>query len=311
MEEEEIDLRDYLRVIKQRRKGIIAIFIIVVALTVIISLIVPSTYESKSLLKIGLLNKAPLESTISAKTILQQKDNLTLIAQQLDIFDQQEILDLTDRFDIDAIKDTDLFEIKGRGKTPTDSVNLTNLVKNKLLVHQQELFTEGKKSLELAITQIEQKIKENKNYISESENRLSNLQSDQTELKQKIAQLENTTSEAQARIASAYISSLNYIKGQSLSEQNNLKNLKNAALNLEKSLQDKQYDASYNTIMTQVINQPYLPQHRIAPKRAQNVIIGAILGLFIGIFWAFIAEYFSKDKNLQTDKRNENKEITE
>ncbi len=309
--EEEIDLRDYLRVIKQRKKGIIIIFIIMVGLGIVISLLMPHIYESTVLLKIGLLNKVPLENVISIKTILQQKDTLSEIAQLLGITDQQKILGLTKYFDIDAIKNTDLFEIKGRGKTPAESVKITNSVKNVLLTHQQEIFTKGREGLELDVRQIEQKIKENQIYIDESDARLVSLQLDQSELKQKISQLENTQSEAQSRITAAYIDSLNYIKEQVINEQNNSKSLKTQTLNLEKSLQNRQFDATYNTIMTQVINQPYLPQQRISPKRAQNVLIAAVLGLFIAILWAFIAEYFSQNQQIQADKRNENKEITE
>jgi uncharacterized protein involved in exopolysaccharide biosynthesis len=36
------------------------------------------------------------------------------------------------------------------------------------------------------------------------------------------------------------------------------------------------------------------PETRIAPKRKQNVMIAGILGLFMGIFYAFGAEYFKR-----------------
>ena len=300
--EEEIDLRDYLRVIKQRKKGIIAIFIIVVALAFITNLFIPPTYESKALLKIGSLNKKPLETVHYIKTILQQKDNLSAISQLLNI-DQQEVSGLTQDFDINEIKDTDLLEIRGRGKTPTESVAVTNAVKDVLLAHHQKLFSGSKEGLELDIKQVEQKIEENQAYINESQTRLVSLQLNQTELEQKINRIESTQSEAQAYIAVAYIESLNYIKGQALNEQNNLRLLDTQTLNLEKDLQNKKYISTYHTVMTRVEYPAYLPQQQISPNRKINVVIGAVLGLFIGILWAFAIEFFNKEKQ---DNSNSN-----
>jgi len=38
------------------------------------------------------------------------------------------------------------------------------------------------------------------------------------------------------------------------------------------------------------------PETRISPKRKQNVAIAGILGLIIGVLYAFSAEYLSKEK---------------
>ncbi|MBU1486477.1 hypothetical protein KKH56_00250 [bacterium] len=53
MEEKEIDLRDYLRVICQRKKMIGSIFILAVLVSGIISLLLPKTYSAEALVKIG------------------------------------------------------------------------------------------------------------------------------------------------------------------------------------------------------------------------------------------------------------------
>ena len=85
-----------------------------------------------------------------------------------------------------------------------------------------------------------------------------------------------TQSEAQGGIAQSYINLLDKAKEQ-------------------KAL--KEYEKAYQTILTTIDSPASLPEFPIAPRPLLNIIIAGILGLFIGIFWAFAAEYFTKEKN--------------
>ena len=107
--------------------------------------------------------------------------------------------------------------------------------------------------------------------MKEKLTKVKKLEDEKKNIQTKISQLETTHSDAQAIIAAAYIGQLNQIKNE---------------------LQNQSVEQTATTIESPAT----LPQNKIAPKNKQNILIAGILGIFIGILWAFGAEYFSKDK---------------
>ncbi len=85
----------------------------------------------------------------------------------------------------------------------------------------------------------------------------------------------NTQSEAQGLITQSYINLLSKTKEQKVL---------------------KEYKKIYQTIPSTIEIPSVLPKSKVSPNIKQNIIIAGILGLFIGIFYAFGAEYFSKEK---------------
>ena len=53
MEEKEVDLRDYIRVIRKRKKVILLIFFIAVVASAVVSFVLPPIYKSTLAIKIG------------------------------------------------------------------------------------------------------------------------------------------------------------------------------------------------------------------------------------------------------------------
>jgi len=73
--------------------------------------------------------------------------------------------------------------------------------------------------------------------------------------------------------------------------------LANKMADFEEKIQQKEFERQYSTTQTKVEVIASAPETRIAPNRKLNVLIAGVLGAFIGILYAFGAEYFSKDKD--------------
>jgi uncharacterized protein involved in exopolysaccharide biosynthesis len=77
MEEQEVSLRDYIRVIKKRKKTILLLFFIAVISSAVVSFFLPPVYEATLAIKIGniididTLEKEPIESPIAASQFLK------------------------------------------------------------------------------------------------------------------------------------------------------------------------------------------------------------------------------------------------
>ena len=83
MEEREVTLREYIQVIKKRKKIIVLVFCIAVAISVVVSFVLPPVYQVKSTVKIGKIvdletfEKVPIESAIGASQLLGSPETLT------------------------------------------------------------------------------------------------------------------------------------------------------------------------------------------------------------------------------------------
>lgn len=71
------------------------------------------------------------------------------------------------------------------------------------------------------------------------------------------------------------------------------KDQETAILQLEINNLQRQKEALQST---KVIREPTISEKPIRPKLLLNVVVAAILGIFIGIFWAFFKEWWEKNK---------------
>jgi succinoglycan biosynthesis transport protein ExoP len=125
VEEYEIDLRDYLRVIWERKWLIIGVFVVAVVLAALVSFRLPDEYEARALLKLhplpnvdGLALKLPALQSVAA--IVQSDELLFQVAQELQArypeFQKETPTQvhqwLKGNLKASVIKDTDLLEVR-------------------------------------------------------------------------------------------------------------------------------------------------------------------------------------------------------
>ena len=265
MEEKEVDLRDYLNMVKRQWKIILIIFLGATITSGVVSFRLPKTYEALAMVKIGRMRDKLLEEPSTVTEIFKTKPILAKVAEELNIPPTQEKLGgLASK--IKMREKSGLLEIQGKGETPEESVRLVNGVIAVVLKRHEQIFERAKVILE--------------EYLAFGKERLVEMGKEIEMLRKKIDELEATNSEAKARVAQGYMESLE--RSRDRYEE------------LRIELREKKMEESYGTIGTELVIPPTTPEKPIAPKKKQNVLIAGVLGLFVGFVSAAIVEYFKK-----------------
>jgi len=144
MEEQEVSLRDYIRVIKKRKKTILLLFFIAVIASAVISLVLPPVYEATLGMKIGdiidvdTLEKELIESPIAASQFL--KGPQVLIEAIKDLGLPYTLEQFRKKVVIEPVRETeDLVQIKVDVNSPGEAVNIANYLGTKLLERHKEI----------------------------------------------------------------------------------------------------------------------------------------------------------------------------
>ncbi len=265
MEEKEVDLRDYLRMIKKRWKIILIIFLVSTITGGVVSFLLPRTYESTAMVRIGRARDRLLEDPSTVIEIFKTKAILEKVAEELDIPPQgKESQGLASK--IKMKEKSGLLEIRGRGETSEEALKLVNGVTAVLLNRHEQIFERARLILE--------------EYLASAKQRLLEIKKEIEMLRRKIEELETTDSEAKAMVARGYMESLE--RSRDRYEQ------------VQVELREKKMEESYGTVSTELVIPPRTPEYPIAPKKKQNVLIAGILGLFIGFISVAVIEYFEK-----------------
>jgi len=303
-DEDEIDLRDYINVLLKRKKTIIGIFAVIVIIAVIISFLIPQTFQASNLVEIGSIKKIQLQNINDIKSVFSRETVLQQIRTRL-----QEPLELTEGtttgaiagiFDINKEEGDEngssFIEIKGRAQTPEKAVKVVDAVTDILLTYHGNIFVEAEKTFDIEMETIVKSKEKTQKDIEKTTNNITRLNVDILKYETEINKRANAYTEGQGRIAESYINLLAEIKDQKENKEAQLLNLEQKLIALDQSIQVKEYERVYETKATEVEVPAIPPETRISPNRKQNVIIAGILGIFIGILYAFGAEYFSKAK---------------
>lgn len=302
-DEDEIDLRDYINVLLKRKWQVVIIFGLAVAIACIVSFIMPPKFQASNLIKIGSIKGKQLQSLNDIKSVFNKETVLQQIRTKL-----QESSELTEKtttnaiaemFDIEKCSDDgkpEFIEIKGRGQTPKKAVEVVNAVTDILLTYHKNIFAEAEKTFDTEMKMIIENKEKTKKDITKITNDISRINADILKYETEINKRANAYTEGQGRIAECYINLLAEVKNQKENKEAQLLNLEQNLIALDQSIQAKKYEKAYETKTTEVEVPATPPETRIAPKRKQNVMIAGILGIFIGVLYAFGAEYFSKEK---------------
>lgn len=175
-----------------------------------------------------------------------------------------------------------------------------------MLRYQQEsgviVLEPQMKALLESITALRGKIAEKKvevsslqTYAKQNNPQLKLAQSQLEAMNKELAQLE----QQQQKSGKEAIPSLNMAPELGMEYQRYYRDVKIAGAMYEVML--KQFEAAkldeakdFSTV--QIVDPATPPDYKFKPKRAQIVIIGAALGMLVGLFWAFFADYVQSVK---------------
>ena len=154
MQEQELSLKDYVEVIKRRKKTILLIFFIAIMGSAVLSFVLPPVYQVKSTMKIGQIvdlstfEKTPIESAVASAQFLQGPGLLTDAIRDLNL--PFTLKKLSKRISAEPIgQEEDLVEMKIEMADPLQALSTSRYLTAKLEErhHQIKLEHEDKTAL--------------------------------------------------------------------------------------------------------------------------------------------------------------------
>jgi capsular polysaccharide biosynthesis protein len=269
MEEEEIDLREYINVLLKRKSIIILIFLIAVITAAIISYFALSPiYRSSTVFSVAQVDRQPVINITEALEIIKSNVVLDEVINQMSLEETTE--QLKPQITTEDLKGTNFIKVAVEADTPEKAKSLVeNIVKVFIKQHQGE-YEEKVKLIEGRVNILKEQIAEFEKNIQEIE-----------KTKKKIAASEEL-SEAERQFQTSLLLS------SSVTERDLYNDLTEQINILQLSLKDCQD--------FKIINYAQLPTTPIKLRKELNIVIAGVLGLFVGIFVAFFLEFWQKGK---------------
>lgn len=267
IQEYEIDIGEHVNVIIKRKKLILSIFLAAMVIAVIVNLRMPKIYEITSTIQIGSVNE-PLIKNEDVKAIILNQNSLSSIINDLKL--KIAVESLKKAIKIIDLADTDLINIKVTYPEVDTALKINDAITNQFIAQGQIIYQERLAIINERLKELDAEIKNAEGDISRTQILISGLPNassiSQSDVSLRIILLQNTLPN--------YENNLNAIRDR----RSELK------FSLAKAKDFKIFDA------------PIKPKNPVGPNKKQNVIIAGILSLMLGVFLAFVLEFWQKSK---------------
>ncbi len=264
-EELEIDLGDYVRIVWRRRKAVLAIFVTIIILATIYTFLMPKTYQSSALILPAKISDKIVEDPAAVIEILKQESVLIEIAQKFG-YSEETVKTLASKF---TVKEASGFlEVRATDPMPQKAKELVDMVSNFIINRENTIVAKFEPDLETEEGFLKDELDKNAANIAN--------------LDAQIAASSKVTSDGQGFIAASYI----IARQTALIRRDEL----------QKEYYNKQRELNFETQAAQIAVPSVLPVNPIKPNKKLNVLMAAVLGIFIGIGYVFVAESIEKTK---------------
>jgi len=267
MQENEIDIKEYINVIIKRKKLILVIFLISVFIAVIVSLKIPKIYEITSTVQLGSINGL-LIKTEEAKAIMLNQNLLLSIIDELGL--KTVLDDFQKDINISGLIDTNLLKIKITYPDIDLAIKINDAIVKPLIVQGQTIYQKRLSIINERLKELDSEINNAEEDIGRTQALISGVPSanniSQSDVSLRIILLQNTLPN--------YESNLTMLRSQ----RNDLKLL------------------FYNAKDFEIFDAPIKPDFPVGPKKKQIVFKVGIFSLMFGIFLAFVLEFWQKNK---------------
>ncbi|MEW6556126.1 MAG: Wzz/FepE/Etk N-terminal domain-containing protein [Elusimicrobiota bacterium] len=268
MQEQEIDLRDYVNVIVKRWKLLVGLTVGCAVVSAVISLLLPPVYETTAIIEPAKIQKTPIETAEILEVLFKNPLNpyLRELLQQLGIKDGQKAYKIRKQF---SIKDkVGYLLVSGKDRSPEKAKKLVDEIVSLILKRQDEIIKSALSIVDDEMNKLKEQIGSTKNEIEQ--------------LDKKFVQKEKAETMGQGLVFQSLISAKeNALKRQS---------------ELEEKLRQKEMELKYSTKPATVVAESTIPKIKIAPQRSKIVLLSTIVGFMFSVFYVFIVEYFEKGK---------------
>jgi len=286
-EYEEIDLMDYVKVILKRKWLILVIFFGAAIAAGIFSFLMPKVYKIDTSLEVGIIERATgatSEQLIESPTQLVEK----IKGDVYGIFVREKLQIPEEKYPkikVENPKDTRLISLAIESAEPPKAQNILEETNNLILAEHQEKIKVKKGLLENNIEVAKKDIERIKAKIGFLEEERKNLEA-KIEALQKILPYQQDPGTQFALFDTK--EKLEQKKQEIENRYLEINSLENQINSLQGQIEDIR--------PTQVIKSPTVSASPIKPRPLLNIVIAAILGLFIGVFLAFFQEWWEKNK---------------
>ncbi|MBA7705430.1 hypothetical protein ES703_114260 [subsurface metagenome] len=239
MEEKEVDLRDYIRVIKKRKKTILLLFFISVVASAVVSFLLPPVYEARLALKIGniididTLEKELIESPIAASQFLKGPQILIEAIKELKL--PYPLEEFRKKVLIAPVRETeDLVQVKVDVNSPGEAVSIANYLGTKLLDRHKEI-KKLYESKEVILARYDEQIKQTNEELGEiDKNKETIIAGYDEQIKDINTELDEIEKNKETILA-RYDENIRSINNQLTLLENEIDNLKKEKVRLEKT----------------------------------------------------------------------------
>lgn len=269
MEEEEIDLREYINVLMKRKGIIILIFLVSVIAAILVSyfVLIP-VYQSSTTFAVALVDDSPVLNISESLEIMSSNLILDEVIKEMNLNISASAL--KSRIKAENLKGTSFIKVTAEANLPEEA---KELVENTIEVFIKQNQSEYKEKIKL----VEDALKISGLQVAEFEKSTEEIKN----IKKKI-----TTSEELSEAERQFQTSL--LLSSSVTERDLYNNLTEQIYTLQEKLNNCQD--------FRVINYAQLPTAPIKPRKELNIVIAGVLGLFVGIFVVFFMEFWQKGK---------------
>jgi len=327
--EEEINLMDYVKVLLKRKWLILACFVVFVLFAGIISFMMPKVYKIETVLEVGRTQRETEngpEQLVESPTQLLGKIEGDVygikVRQNLNITEQ-----IWPNVKVENPKDTNILVISIES-ADTEQAKQILMEENSLIIADHEKIIETKKELlekeieatgeKIETTQEDIKITLDKitpleNDISRIEAKILILEEEKGNLEDKVSALQEqlvfeqtpgtqfALFDAKERLADKKQETEDlHLRINSL--RSGIEDYNSEMNSLERDITD--YNSQINSFRadieeirpTEIVKKSTISERPIEPRPLLYMVIAGILGIFIGIFWAFGKEWWETSK---------------
>lgn len=269
MEENEIDLKEYLLVIKKRWKQIFLITFLGTLTSVIVALTLPRLYESNAVLKPAHVGERVIEATSVTEALLKNPNNPYLREIALKLYNdpsEEKCRSIMEQFKIADY--AGFVRITAKDNTPEKAMQFVAILKDIIVGRHKYLIDKERKILNAEFSVLKEQLRLAENTLTNYDKLIKSSSKD-TNLAENI--LTQAYLDAREKASMRY----NEIFGK---------------------LKEKEILVEYKTEPTEIIAEPSKIETPIYPKRRKIVMITFAISFIVGIFSAFFVEFLSKEK---------------
>ncbi len=271
MQEEKIDLRDYINVLLKRKRVVILIFLIAIIAAAIVSYftISPSPiYKSSIIFSVSQIDDQAVVNITESLEIIKSSVFLNEVINRMDL--EINARQLKSQIEVKNLKGTNFIEIFVVDNSPEKAKNLAENLTEVFIGQNQGKYQEKVKLVEDRLKTLEEQITEFE----------KNIEMIKKALKEIAASKELSEAERQFQTS--------LLLSSSATERELFNTLADRANSLRVNLK------SYEDF--KIINNAQMLVSPTEPNKKLNILIAGVLGLFVGIFAAFFLEFMKKGK---------------